>query len=60
MIQTRNRRVKMARARNHVIYNPDQAYLERLREEYIDYIGREGKLEKGKLTIFALRRKRNG
>lgn len=48
----------MASPKNHVIYSTDQEYLERLREEYVDYIGRSGILEQGRLTIFALPRRK--
>jgi hypothetical protein len=48
----------MAKPKNHIITSKDQSELVRLKEEY-DMIGRETKLEQGKLTIFALPQKRN-
>lgn len=47
----------MARAKNHVIYDQDQTKLERLYGEYVNYVGREAKLRRGVLTIFALPRR---
>lgn len=46
----------MARPRNHVIYSQDRDLLLRLSEEYA-MLGRENRLEEGKLTVFALPRK---
>lgn len=42
------------KSKNHVITSADQDMLGRLHEECRVYIGRESKLEEGKLTIFAL------
>ena len=48
----------MAKPKNHVIYDHnDQDNLVRLAEEYA-MLGREVKVEPGKLTVFALPRKR--
>lgn len=47
----------MAKPKNHVIYDNDQDTLGRLAEEYA-MLGREVKVELGKLTVFALPRKR--
>ena len=48
----------MAKQKNHVIYDyNDQERLARMAEEYV-MIGRDIKLEAGKLTVFALPRKR--
>jgi hypothetical protein len=49
----------MSKMKNQIIYG-DKETLERLYDEYVRIIGREGKLEEGKLTIFALPRKRRG
>lgn len=42
--------------KNQVIYSNDVAYLERLNDEYHNYIGRDTKLDRseGTLTVFAL------
>lgn len=47
----------MSRQRNHVIYDKDQAKLVRLREEY-ESLGRQTKLEDGRLIVLALPRRR--
>lgn len=47
----------MAKPKNHVITNSDQELLVRLQEEY-DMIGRDTKLEQGKLIVFALPQKK--
>jgi hypothetical protein len=47
----------MAKQKNHVITLKDQSELERLREEY-EMLGRQTKLEIGKLIIFALPQRR--
>lgn len=48
----------MSKPKNHVIYDHnDQEKLVRIAEEYV-MIGREVKLEQGKLIVFALPRKR--
>lgn len=50
--------VTMTKIRNHVIYDRnDQDKLVRLAEEYA-MLGRDVKLELGKLTVFALPRRR--
>lgn len=45
--------------KNQVIYSSDNSKLERLNEEFHDYLGRDTRLDKsaGRLTIFALPRK---
>ncbi len=43
------------RVRNHIIYSTSATELQRLYEEYKS-IGRDAKLEEGKLTIFAIPR----
>lgn len=48
----------MAKHKNQVITDSDQAKLVRLQEEY-EMIGRQTKLEDGQLIIFALPQKRN-
>jgi hypothetical protein len=47
----------MAKHKNYVIFDTSQEMLQRLAEEYI-MIGREVKLDQGRLTVFALPRKR--
>lgn len=42
------------KAKNQVIHSKDQELLRRLYDEYVNYIGRSGKLEEGTLTLFAL------
>ena len=46
--------VIMASVKNHVIYSSDRDYLERLRHEYVDYVGRSAILEQGRLVVLAL------
>lgn len=47
----------MAQPKNHVIHDKNQDELVRLQEEY-DMLGRETKLEQGRLIVFALPQKR--
>jgi hypothetical protein len=47
----------MAKHKNQIITNSDQQELIRLKEEY-EMIGRQTRLEKGQLTVFALPQKR--
>lgn len=44
--------------KNRRIYSKDQAYLTKLREEYIIYGGFDTKLEKGCLTVYSTKRKK--
>lgn len=48
---------KMAKLKNHVIYDNDRSVLQRLAEEY-QMIGRDTKLEPDRLIIFALPRRK--
>jgi hypothetical protein len=43
----------MAKPKNHVIYDTDQETLVRLKEEY-ESLGRQTKLEDGRLIVLAL------
>jgi len=47
----------MAKPKNHVIYGDNKEELERLRDEYA-MLGRDTKLEEGRLIVFALPQKR--
>ncbi len=47
----------MAKVRNYVIYGTDQDDLVRLRDEY-ESLGRQTRLEPGRLTVFALPQRR--
>jgi hypothetical protein len=46
----------MAKMKNHVIYDNDQVTLTRLAEEYA-MLGRDVKIEQGRLTVFAIPRR---
>lgn len=47
------------KSKNYTFYSKDEALLRRLRDEYVNYSGRQCEIQGDRLVVFALPQKKN-